>query len=904
MTGKRDKIRSVFLTMLMVVSVFGATVAFTGTAAAVPDAAQEPVEFSADTPAENHIEIIYAGDASGIANYTLEDRNGDTVDVEVYSAVSANTSSASRHILNISSDLSGEATLTATDADESVEFDVTTTSSTIENGGADINAYDGERVAVVDLTTTDRDYEIESDGDFLFSGSTGTGSVVTVENTSATEEFTGGNEYNVTFLDGTGSAIDTVQMNLRNLGLSIEADDTSLTYTSGGVDVDGTVTSNVANRDAEAVLLDEDDDEVDSTPVRIDGDREVEFVFSGVEEGNYTVEVEDISTGITDTSDAINVGEVSGSASFAQSVVSEERGDVARITVQMQNRDTASLVIGSERVNYVQEVEVEDGNDDGQVTVLFNTFAPSSPSSFTANAEDDEVELNTDQSASIDVTRPLAGGTSYEMNITSGGVRSADSSVDVDELAVGTLSLRARSTGEFRSWTAASGSASDLDEPDAIAGYAEAGNLTRDSTIADGDVTVLQLQASGIYGALNATNSDNTTDAVVQLNNASAINFSIYESQATIAPNADGAQVLDPNELNHRVVQDPTNNNLYVVFESENLIGKEDAQVDDRFVANFTLPKSSTLTGSNERQTTTTEFRVTERTLDFDTDAQLDDGTRVIQVEAAADQNITGQTSRAPGSEIGINARATGDAPFLLDQDVTVQPDGTFAATFDFSNVSAGQNFTVDASGSYEDDPETQGQVQAAATASVTFDDQSTSGEEVEVASATLSDGGFVTIHDATLQDGDALGSVRGTSDYLEAGSSSGITVTLDDPISETQTLIAMPHQDTNDNEAYDFVSSEGAEDGPYTANGSAVVDSAEVTVEEPTPTATQTDEPTPTETATPAETTAPPSTPAETDTEPPATPTTTEGDGAGFGIAVALIALIGAALLAVRRND
>ncbi|PSQ27093.1 hypothetical protein BRD06_05225, partial [Halobacteriales archaeon QS_9_67_15] len=34
MTGTNDKLRSLFLTMLMVVSVFGGTVAFAGTAAA------------------------------------------------------------------------------------------------------------------------------------------------------------------------------------------------------------------------------------------------------------------------------------------------------------------------------------------------------------------------------------------------------------------------------------------------------------------------------------------------------------------------------------------------------------------------------------------------------------------------------------------------------------------------------------------------------------------------------------------------------------------------------------------------------------------------------------------------------------------------------------------------------
>ncbi|MEF8791083.1 MAG: BGTF surface domain-containing protein, partial [Haloarculaceae archaeon] len=263
-----------------------------------------------------------------------------------------------------------------------------------------------------------------------------------------------------------------------------------------------------------------------------------------------------------------------------------------------------------------------------------------------------------------------------------------------------------------------------------------------------------------------------------------------------------------------------------------------------------------------------------------------------------------GTSTLAPGSEITISASATGASAFLLDNDTIIQPDGTFTATLDFTNVTAGQNFTLDVTNvpgpSLENDPEVDGRVQAAATASVTFENQTSMGDEVTVASATLSEGGFVTIHDATLQDGDVFGSVRGTSDYLDNGTSTDIVVTLDDPISETQTLIAMPHQDTNGNEAYDFVSSEGAQDGPYTSGGEAVVDSAQVTYEEPTPTPTATPEPTATATPEPTAT----ATPEPTATEPSTPEPTTTGDGAGFGVIVALIALIGAALLAVRRNE
>ncbi|KZN25889.1 hypothetical protein A4G99_00460 [Haladaptatus sp. R4] len=125
--------------------------------------------------------------------------------------------------------------------------------------------------------------------------------------------------------------------------------------------------------------------------------------------------------------------------------------------------------------------------------------------------------------------------------------------------------------------------------------------------------------------------------------------------------------------------------------------------------------------------------------------------------------------------------------------------------------------------------------------ASVTFDDQTSDGTMVTVDSAMLSDGGFIAIHDSSLLDGKVLDSVIGVSSYLESGSHEDVSVSLfnvpgsDSDMSmleEDGTLIAMPHLDTDGNEEYDFVESEGKADGPYTKDGKAVLDDAKVTVE------------------------------------------------------------------------
>jgi len=113
--------------------------------------------------------------------------------------------------------------------------------------------------------------------------------------------------------------------------------------------------------------------------------------------------------------------------------------------------------------------------------------------------------------------------------------------------------------------------------------------------------------------------------------------------------------------------------------------------------------------------------------------------------------------------------------------------------------------------------------------------DRSANVDSVTVQGAYLADGGFVVLHDSTeLADGDAVGSVRGVSEYLDAGFHASIPVATDDTLSaapgETVSLTAMPHTDDGD-ETYEFP----AADGPYTRTGSdgAVVNSATIEIPE-----------------------------------------------------------------------
>ncbi|WP_254544013.1 DUF7282 domain-containing protein [Halomarina pelagica] len=128
------------------------------------------------------------------------------------------------------------------------------------------------------------------------------------------------------------------------------------------------------------------------------------------------------------------------------------------------------------------------------------------------------------------------------------------------------------------------------------------------------------------------------------------------------------------------------------------------------------------------------------------------------------------------------------------------------------------------------------------AFATIDFENQVSDGRSIVVDEVVLSEGGFVAIHDRTLLEGNVIGSVIGVSAFLPPGVHYDVPVTLfevkgadfeTDRLTKTQPLIPMPHLDTNDTETYDFVTTEGKEDGPYVKAGNAVVDLGIVTVDE-----------------------------------------------------------------------
>ncbi|QLH79981.1 PGF-CTERM sorting domain-containing protein [Halosimplex rubrum] len=544
-----------------------------------------------------------------------------------------------------------------------------------------------------------------------------------------------------------------------------------------------------------------------------------------------------------------------------------------------QSYYTASNLSASQNINYAEVATIDPASYDLAVV---------------ANDEDDNL---------VD----------YQFNLTG-----------VDAEGVGAVSINSRSTESSDVWVVPSDKTGDVDfefidentdnNEDPIDG-----NLTQSDQATNGELVVHQISASGLEGILRNRTDAGANDTAAFLaedtdfggSDFAAFNASFTEED--VGPNRDARQ-FDLDTTNTVVIPDYENDTYYVAVKLGGV--DEDKLVDgDTWNASFQFAEYDSIgpvLGGDGGGTINSLWTY------YDADASLDTNSEdEVIIRNQEGQTIRGDTNVAPGTKLGLRINSQSDtSPFLTTLNTHVTEDRTFAATGDFSQRGAGINFTVAVrrGGERISDGTYNGQILAEATATVTFSDQavSESNQEVVVDSATLSDGGFVAIHE-----GSASGDVIGTSRFLGAGTHQNVRVDLDTPVNGTTTLVAMPHLDDNSNNLYDFPEA----DAPYTADGSAVTASASVSLDSatatpsptPTPTATPTATPTPTATATPSPTPTPTATPTATPTEAPSdgddggdtTPSpTTTGDGPGFGVAVSLIALLAAALLTARRRD
>ncbi|NEU59259.1 PGF-CTERM sorting domain-containing protein [Halorussus sp. MSC15.2] len=450
--------------------------------------------------------------------------------------------------------------------------------------------------------------------------------------------------------------------------------------------------------------------------------------FKDVDAGNYTFKVEVNDTGAVAEAD-INVSAGGDAmATFQGSgVVSEERGDIASFTIDLENSDKANVSIGSQDVNWKANFTVYDNGTDNEVTVNFNTYKSDSGvvKDFVSVEGDDAVKThgtasnggsiqgvhtNWDNNQTADpggLGSPISAG-QYEM-IT--GVNGED---DVTQLSLNEGSIDGAQVWKHpRKTSNLPSDVSDL-----------VSNVVKGDSVAMQDLAVVEFTASGLYGNDSLTHHNLSTNF-----NASDV-YSLNVTQTNPGANA------QPNEFEgnqtREVYFDSANNTVYAVVDTSS----NDISVADKYRATFTVHQGSSVT--DEARSANTTFTVTERELSFTGVNESD----VLPVAG----NISGDTSIAAGSEFQVQVKSDS---FVRTATATVQDDGTFVAPFDFSDVDTGTDVTVSAKSGDASD-EVDGVIVESAETTTTTTSNSTTTTTTETTTTTTTTADTTTTTEET----------------------------------------------------------------------------------------------------------------------------------------------------------
>jgi pilus assembly protein FimV len=657
-----EKGQAVFLAALMVLSVFAMSAAFAGAAAAQTET----------DPSNDYTLTVTANEGDGTniddANVTISDENGNEV-------ATGNTSDSSgsfelgngTYTVAISAedyqDKTEEVTIDGEDAEVTVALSDAGSLDESNFGGSLFWA--GEEFTVTGL---DANENVQ-----LRSGSP-------TDSNNLEEELTTNGAGEVTidtegldgsyYLSGAGASESSFEVAEQSLDTEWSADsvendgeaDFEIDSNRGTYAV--TLTSEELSADEISTLFGDDveSNEDDVAEVQSQGDQTLTSNFSEVDAtGNVTITAEVTDTTASDDATISVDEEVEPSAEFDSSTYSEEAGDIVAFTVDLQGTDSATVDLMEGDENYNATVEVTDGNDDGEVTVYFNTYNAGQGGEPFSVADDSEDSVNLSDETNLNEEK----GSDYRLLPADFNL---ELSVDDEETDLATLVLNDGSTGDIDTAVAPAGAdiSSDVDDLENA--------TTTGSDVANGDQLVIGVDVSGVFGQLANDDFD-----------SSDLNLTVEQSNPERYTSANTIENFD-------VVTDADSNRIYFVVDTTNENIDADQEYDVTFSVSEDYVDSYSEDDDNNAEEAETSFSVVERNIEVTGDFNDDD---VLQVENDENATVTGESNAAPGTDVQIRLRATGDDPFLMSQTVEVGDEGAIESTFDLSDYEAGQNFTV-----------------------------------------------------------------------------------------------------------------------------------------------------------------------------------------------------------------
>jgi PGF-CTERM protein len=585
------------------------------------------------------------------------------------------------------------------------------------------------------------------------------------------------------------------------------------------------------------------DDGTDYVVMRAGTDTDLRADFRDVDPGIYTFHVEVSDTDI-DAEASILVGDREADRRFGQSVYRAAAGDTVDVTLELDSTDSGYVFVGSREANVFERVAVEDDNDDGRVTVTVNTFLLGrDAANVSGYTETDELLDATYQSDADVVTQELRPRAAIDHN-DDGDTSDATEDPSVVPTYQGLVEIPAQNADSDFDVTF-----TGLADPAAPDEYSLVVSESADVRIDDdGEAEVVGEQDTAILSLSNGE---------------------LASVDTLTAPEGDSDGVLERATRTDTVAQGDT---LLVRLDASGLSGLLERTDDDYDSAGF----------------------------------QNNSGLYVVVRERDDDLNREPAVLDLDSNDVSVVETPDDDAYYLVFEDTdapdtlrgSVEP-GRYVVEF----VQTGPNADVledDLSGYYD----------------VPASELTTSGyladEEVRTVSAefTMEERGatFRGLTDAgVLEVPRSPETTVSAATNLAPGTEVTVRLTGENAL-YSRTVEVSPARrvsatfDVRDTSAGEAMTAQVRLDGDALTTVDAVVVAETATARTPTATATATEPtPTPTPTETPAATPEPtePSTSVQTATS----RETTSGDGTGFGAVAALVALLAAALLGVRRD-
>ena len=705
MTDTQEKIRALFLSALMVFSVFAGTVAFSGAAAAAANegvaidkathyvngssgqAELEVVLNNSDASFDGNSEIVIALD-----NGTNETFSGGAVDSFTQSSEGVRltvnqTGGVYRNIDNVSVNNIRTGSGNADTGALTDEFTVAPVSVNVTDGSVsndDVDAFGGTNIALLSNYSGGETAEIDGPN---FSTTRGPNAPSRVFVLDTDDRSTGDYTFNQT--NGLDTNDPDANLSLEDLGLEFQ--DVSATEIFQDEEVDIEVTTTTVGRDVTVEVFDSDDESVGTISAEIDnsGLADVNDVFNQttgqpIDTGNYTINVTDDNSGVEISSDTIVVSErPDATVGFTSDEFVDQRGDIVEVNVTLDQTDSANVTVGSDDSGYNVSFGVNDNDGDGNVLVGFNTYLSSEDApangtdAFFAITDDDDDDP--DNVTNVNVTNAVpsvVADTTYDLEAKSPGA---------EDPGVSAIVVEPRTQGVVNTWVAPSGNTSVVEDLDAVTG-AIGNAITQSSQVANSDQVVVQLQeAQGLEGLLRATGESDADSQFTNATNGNSSNANISLDIVESTPGAnnqpDTFNVTNNADVNG-IVADKDNDTYFVVVDSDDIDTSE-------YEIGFSLAAGNNygLIQGSDNETVNNTIEKVDTTLDV----------TQPNVTATDDATVEGETNLAPGTELRVRLRTTGspDQRFIESTTVAVETDGTFAGEFPVAEAAPGDEYDI-----------------------------------------------------------------------------------------------------------------------------------------------------------------------------------------------------------------